>query len=451
MWIHFESIHIIHQPTYISKYPPGQGVALALGQLIWKPEVGVWLSTAMACVAIYWMMLAWLPMRWAILGGLLGALHPQMITWSQNYWGGAVAVMGGSLVAGGFRRLVDNTRVQDALAMGLGMMILANTRPYEGFVLSSLFGLAMLLWLVGKKRPPFPDVLKKVVLPLAAMMILIASQVGYYNFSTTGNPLRMPYTVHEKTYGATPLFLWQEPPPMPEYRHKAIHDLQAVEYLGYFQSQRTPGGLLQAIGSKLFTLGQGVFWSGLLLVPMLGLPWALKRDGWTRSALGIISLFSFSMLLGTWVFTHYAAPVSDLFLMMVLQSMRQLRLWRFREQRSGLLLARGTLVVCFLSVLVVAVRLKRDDPSDWHVQRLRIINELSAQPGKHLLLVRYGPNHNPNREWVYNPADLNSSPVLLAREMGAGKDQELLDYYKDRKVWLVQADAPLVTPVLLRE
>jgi hypothetical protein len=54
--------------------------------------------------------------------------------------------------------------------------------------------------------------------------------------------------------------------------------------------------------------------------------------------------------------------------------------------------------------------------------------------------VRYSPGHNVFDEWVYNAADIDGSRVIWARGMAASDDRELMDYYKDRNVWLVQPD-----------
>lgn len=45
-------------------------------------------------------------------------------------------------------------------------------------------------------------------------------------------------------------------------------------------------------------------------------------------------------------------------------------------------------------------------------------------------------------EWVYNAADIDHAKVIWAREMGSASDLELIHYYSDRTVWLVQPDLP---------
>jgi hypothetical protein len=61
-----ESIHTLREPTYMSMYPPGQGLMLAAGQLLGEPIIGVWLSTALFCGGLCWMLQGWTTPAWAL-------------------------------------------------------------------------------------------------------------------------------------------------------------------------------------------------------------------------------------------------------------------------------------------------------------------------------------------------------------------------------------------------
>ena len=80
--------------------------------------------------------------------------------------------------------------------------------------------------------------------------------------------------------------------------------------------------------------------------------------------------------------------------------------------------------------------------------RQEIKDMLVRRGGKHLVIVKYPPNHDCRWEWVYNDADIDGSPVVWARDMGAQRNAYLLGYYKDRQAWLAEINWDYVQPYI---
>ncbi|MBK8316739.1 MAG: hypothetical protein IPL01_23090 [Acidobacteria bacterium] len=444
MWRHFESLHIIQQPTYASKYPPGQGLVMAAGQVLTGQAIaGVWVSVALACVAIFWMLLAFTRPRHALLGGLLAAIHPIILEWGQNYWGGAVALGGGAIVIGAFQRLCHRTKIQDGLMLGAGLAILANTRPFEGMVLALLLGLLTIFRLVRGELHGLSRLIIRVALPAALILIIAGGSMAFYNMRVSGHPLLMPYLLHEENYAVAPAFVWQKPRPDPLYRHDSIR----LFYTGYALESYTvqknlPGFIKKGLIRKIGILLRGYISNLAMAFPLLALPWAWRRDKWLRVVMLTLAGFIAVLLTETWMVPHYAAPGAPLIFIAVVLCFRYLRVWKYRGQRTGLWLARAVVLFSILGVVNLGFRLARDQRSTsvWAEQRARIQSTLEADSALHLIIVRYGPQHVSHQEWVFNSADPDRSRVIWAREMDQTANHQLINYFPERKIWLLEAD-----------
>ncbi len=450
MWVHFETFHVNFQPTYHSKYPPAQGMVLGAAQaLVGIPWVGALVSTAAMCAAFYWMLCGWMPGGWALLGGLWAvAQYCGGHYWINSYWGGAVAAIGGALVLGAVPRIVKHLRVRNGLLLAIGIAIVANSRPFEGLVLSIAAGIMLLAGLV-KRKAAMHVVVTQLLLPAGVVLVMAAAGTAYYFSRTTGNPFRMPYNVNAERYQQASPFIWQKPATVRTYHHPELYEF----YVNWEPSSQAPtsnslGAHAEIARTKLnwyLDSFAGPFRSLFLL----GIIYLFRTRRWL--VLVTISMFGTGLILERWSKAHYAAPMASLAMGILLWGARYVRLWG-RRWRLGLRWAQAMLLIIPFAACADAARAAGGpfDPFDV-AQRARISAQLELTPGKHLVIMRYGPRHSVFAEWVYNAADIDRAKIVWARDMSPEKNQELLEYFHDRRVWLVDPTAPIVQARLIHD
>src|SRR5437868_1285378 len=457
MWVHLEAFHVIFRPTYASMYPPLQGVMLAFGQVfLGHPFWGVWLSAGLMCAAICWMLQAWLPPSWALFGGMLPVLRFGVFSyWDNGYWGGALAATGGALVLGALPRIMRSHRIRDSILLAIGVAMLANTRPYEGFVLS-LFVAGRLAWWSATSRitrtrlqteasteqQSAGSLMRRVVLPILVVLGLTGAATSYYFWRVTGNALTMPQQVNREAYAVARYFYSQEAYPEPAYRHKVIRDFYTRTEFQHFELAQTVPGILRQLGTKIALIW--VFYIAPLLTLPLFLFYRVLRDRRVRFLViaGAVGLASSAAVL--FFNIHYVAAIAPILLALTVQGMRHLRTWCWDDKHIGQFLVRSIVVMCVVMVPVqVHILSASPAPGSWAAigpERVALEQQLRSVPGPHLVLVRYRPDHDPLLDWVYNGADIDRQNVVWARDMGPEANEELLRYYSKRRVWLLQPD-----------
>ena len=429
----FETFYVLQQPTYSSIYPLGQGIVLAIGELIFRnPWAGVAISVGALAALCYWMLRGWTTPEWSLAGGLLCAIQFGPLShWMNSYWGGAVSACAGCLAFGALPRLRTSPTLWNGTLLGLGIGLEMLSRPFE----SVLLVVCLFVFLL----PSWRRVLKAA--PATILVVILASGVIFlHDKRVTGSAFTLPYAQSRYQYGIPAAFTTQ-PNVVPHA------ELTPQQRLAYEIQSSVHGPDTDTFGSYLSRLvRRSAFYRFFFLAPLfLALPFFLfSIRSYVPLVLPIL-LFAVGTNVYPYFYPHYIAALTCVFLLIVVVSLANVS--RFSPMASRLIL-----FFCFVHFAFwYGMHFGRNETM-WNYEswdainyddpdsRLAIKRELLKTPEKKLIFVRYRPQHKIT-EWVFNSADIDSSQLVWARDLGMSENRELIRYFSDRRVLLLEADA----------
>ncbi|MDB5743673.1 MAG: putative rane protein [Polaromonas sp.] len=444
-WEHFESFHINQVPAYASMYFPGRGAPLAAGLFLAdNPWVGVWLSFVLMAMAAVWMLQGWVSLPMALLGGVLVVVRFGVFSyWINSYWGGAFTALGGMLVIGALPRILQQPRWRHGALMGLGMLILMTTRPYEGALLCLPVAALLLARLF---RPAAKGQRLEFVRIAAPAAVFVGAGIALllaYNAATTGHMAKTPYDLNRQTYAIAPAFLFA-PPVKSELRGPAyFRDFYKAEATSYERRGATKEKIRAAVAKVAHSWN--FYLGATFTIAFLAGLWAARRQYFLAATIGI---FYAGYLLETWNFPHYTAPLFSVLLILMMRGFEWLRTFEWRQKPVGLFLTRAMPTAAVAILLLPAVSLWVGKPlTEDNVQskaccvltdgnlRTKLVHQLQEIPGRDLVLVKEGKNNPIHFELVYNNADIDRSEIVWAHHLSPERALALRHYFADRRVW----------------
>jgi len=270
-------------------------------------------------------------------------------------------------------------------------------------------------------------------------MAVTMAFMAYYNWRLTGHAALFPYVLNARTYDAAGLFLWDHPREPLDYNNQQFEEFYGGwELENYNNSWRD---VWRVTAEKLTRSGSTYFWWGaLLLLP--GLPFAFF-DRKMRLPLAIFLIVTVGFFLVIWSMPHYAAPMTCVVVLLLVQAIRHARTMKVFGRPVGAAVSRAAVMLLAVD-MALGVAHRVCDPLRWACagdpSRAAIIERLSHAPGKHLVVVRYAEGYNVHDDWVFNGAEIDSAKLLWARETNPQQNQKLFDYFKDRQIWLIEPE-----------
>jgi hypothetical protein len=264
----------------------------------------------------------------------------------------------------------------------------------------------------------------------------------FYNLRVTGDPLLLPYVLHERTYTSVPTFYLQEPLTPSHLNNEALRRADAALAGGYRRLLTVHGFAWKTyLATELPRRRENPsylvrsFFSVLLFA---SLP-LVFRDRTMRVPLWCLACAAAALVIVIYYAEHYAAPIAGLKILLITQGLRHAAAWRrARWLRPAMALGCLVFILAMAPVYGWVRETARRQETGFAAERARVIAGLNG--GRRLVFVRYSATHDVNLEWVRNAANIDDSAIVWAHDLGADANRVLIRYFPDRRVWLLEPD-----------
>jgi 4-amino-4-deoxy-L-arabinose transferase-like glycosyltransferase len=366
----------------------------------------------------------------------------------NSYWGGALAATSGCLVFGSLPRLRERWRKCDAALLGFGFGVHMLCRQFESLLL--FFAIVLFFLPLVFRSSERRNFLRASAVALAAVVPVIVL-ILLQNRAVTHGWTMLPEQLSQYQYGVpTSLTIQQNPTP-----HVPLTPQQELDYkaqaLMHGPDTDTPSRFLLRLEYRVRYYR--FFFLPPLYIALIAFLFSLRDRRLLWIAITLL-IFAVGTNLFPYLLVHYLAAVTCLFVLASVAGLQQISRLRIRNINVGAEIVRVLVLLCFAEFAVWYGLHLFESPAVYPIlryetwdsigyaddRRALVDKQLAVIPGQLLVFVRYSRHHVYQDEWVWNSADIDSSRIVYARDLGPDDDKKLIRYYPHRKVLLLEPD-----------
>ncbi|MBM3320294.1 MAG: glycosyltransferase family 39 protein [Candidatus Eisenbacteria bacterium] len=443
----FDAFHILADPVYASKYPPGHALLLLPGVALGVPWLMPILATGLSLPLIGVLARPHLGAAGSLLLVLLFGLAPAGVQTATTYLSQTSYLLSLLLFVFFLARSVRSGGRASPLLAGLFLGFAFLVRHWNAVVLGA-FAFACLL-LSREARASFRKPARTLLL-LLLPLALAAVSVLAYNRALTGSAFTTPWELYAERSQPEDRFGFYKGEPIEERAVAAGKRIYNERVLYPNRTRYTPGLAVRSLLTLRIPMSA---WEALPPVGFLFLaPFLLAlrgaRRAAARAALSFSLLLHAAYLLYWFPWGPYYHEITPLLLALPLLGAREAMGRAARERRPGVFLSAILLLSLTLGAAFARLPFQvefRREKAAVHARFERLV--LRRTPPGSILFLRYGRGHNPDLDLVNNEPDLQRAARVYVHDLGEARNRAFREtHFPDREPFHFDEDRRTVVP-----